>query len=37
MTEAFTEVIRFFFEEVGINRIEAKHDPRNPHSGDVMK
>lgn len=37
MTEAFTEVIRFLFEEVGVNRIEAKHDPRNPHSGDVMK
>lgn len=34
---AFTEVIRFLFEEVGVNRIEAKHDPRNPHSGDVMK
>lgn len=37
MTEAFTEVIRFLFEEVGVNRIEATHDPNNPHSGDVMK
>ena len=37
MTEAFNEVIRFLFEEVGVNRIMAKHDTRNPHSGDVMK
>ncbi len=37
MTEAFKEVIRFLFEEVGLNRIDAVHDPRNPHSGDVMK
>ena len=37
MTEAFNEVIRFLFEEVGINRIAATHDPRNPHSGDVME
>ncbi len=37
MTEAFKRVIRFLFEEVGVNRITAEHDPRNPHSGDVMK
>ena len=37
MTEAFERVIRFLFEEVGVNRITATHDPRNPHSGDVMK
>lgn len=37
MTEAFQRVIRFLFEEVGVNRISATHDPRNPHSGDVMK
>lgn len=37
MTEAFKEVIRFLFEEVGVNRIEATHAPENPHSGDVMK
>ena len=37
MTEAFKEVIRFLFEEVGTNRIAACHDSRNPHSGDVMK
>ena len=37
MTEAFTEVIRFLFEEVGVLRVDSRHDPRNPHSGDVMK
>ena len=25
------------FEEVGANRIEARHDPANPASGEVMK
>ena len=37
MTEAFKRVIRFLFEDVGVNRITATHDPRNPHSGNVMK
>lgn len=37
MTEAFSRVIRFLFEEVGVNRISSTHDPNNPHSGDVMK
>ena len=37
MTEAFTAVIKFLFEEVGINRIESTHDPNNPNSGKVMK
>lgn len=37
MTEAFTAIIRFLFEEVHVNRIVAKHDINNPHSGDVMK
>ena len=37
MTEAFSEVIRFLFEEVGCLRVDARHDTRNPHSGDVMK
>ena len=37
MTEAFRRVIQFLFEEVGVNRIVAEHDPNNPHSGDVMK
>lgn len=37
MTEAFTAVIKFLFEEVGVNRIEATHDLNNPNSGKVMK
>ena len=37
MTEALTAIIKFLFTEVGINRIEAKHDTNNPHSGVVMK
>lgn len=37
MTEALGAVIKFFFDEVGCNRIEARHDTNNPHSGDVMK
>ena len=36
MTEAVGAVIRFFFEAVGVGRIQAKHDPRNPNSGAVM-
>jgi len=36
-TEAFAEVIRFFFEEVKVNRIESRHDPRNVNSGKVME
>jgi len=37
MPEAFGEIIRFLFEEVGMNRIQATHDPRNPKSGRVME
>lgn len=36
MTEALLKLIRFFFEDVGVNRIESGHDPRNPNSGKVM-
>lgn len=36
-TEAFKAVIPFFFEDVGVNRIESQHDPNNPSSGIVMK
>jgi len=36
-SEALSELIRFFFEEVGANRVESRHDPRNPNSGKVMK
>lgn len=35
-SEAFKAVIQFFFQEVGVNRIEARHDPLNPNSGKVM-
>ena len=37
MSEALNAVMDFFFDEVGANRIESRHDPRNPHSGMVMK
>ena len=35
-SEALKELIRFFFEDVCVNRIESRHDPRNPNSGKVM-
>ena len=37
MSEALKAVMDFFFDEVGANRIDSRHDPRNPHSGMVMK
>ena len=37
MTETLTAVIDFLFAEVGYHRVEAMHDPNNPHSGNVMK
>ena len=37
MTEALRAVMDFLFIDVGVNRIEARHDPRNPHSGGVMR
>lgn len=37
MTECFSEIIRFLFLEVGVNRITARHDVNNPNSGRVMK
>ena len=36
-SEALEAVIRFFFEEVGANRVEARHDAANPNSGAVMR
>lgn len=36
-SEALKRLIPFFFEEVGANRIESNHDPRNPNSGRVMR
>lgn len=37
MTEALGAVIDFLFDQVGMRRIESMHDPRNPHSGGVMR
>ena len=37
MSEALNAVMDFFFDIVGANRIESRHDPNNPHSGMVMK
>lgn len=36
-SEALGAVINFLFDQVGANRIQAKHDVNNPHSGMVMK
>ena len=36
-SEALAAVIQYLFREVGCNRIEARHDVRNPHSGGVMQ
>ena len=36
-TEAFRALIPFFFDEVGADRVEARHDPNNPNSGRVMR
>ena len=37
MSETLQAVLDFFFEEVGVNRVETRHDPNNPHSGAVMR
>ena len=37
VSEALSAVIDFLFAEVGINRVAARHDPNNPHSGGVMR
>ena len=36
-SEALRAVIDFMFDQVGANRVQAKHDVNNPHSGLVMK
>lgn len=36
-SEALRAVMDFLFDKVEANRIEARHDPRNPNSGKVMK
>lgn len=35
-TEALSAIVRFFFEEVGANRIEGRNDVQNPSSEKVM-
>lgn len=36
-SEALERVMRFLFDEVGMNRIESRHDVNNPNSGKVMQ
>lgn len=36
-SEAFARVIEFLFNEVEVNRIESRHDKKNPNSGKVME
>lgn len=36
-SEALKAVMDFLFAVVDVNRIESRHDPRNPNSGRVMK
>lgn len=35
--EAVAELLKHIFEVVGLNRVWACHDPRNPNSGAVMR
>ena len=37
MTEALMAVMEYLFDEVGVQRIEAGHDPNNPASGAVQR
>lgn len=37
VSEALKCVMNFLFNEVGVNRIDSRHDPRNPNSGKVME
>ena len=36
-SEALEAVIAFLFDEVGMERVEARHDVNNPNSGAVME
>ena len=36
-SEALKTVMDFLFDAVDVKRVEARHDPRNPNSGKVMK
>lgn len=37
MSESLKAVMDFFFDEVGVNRVETRHDPNNFNSGAVMR
>lgn len=37
VSEAFNEIIKYLFEEIKVNRIEARFDPNNIGSGRVME
>ena len=37
MPEALEAVMEYLFDEVGMQRIEAGHDPNNPASGAVLR
>lgn len=37
MSEALRAVIIYMIKDIGINRLEAKHDTKNPASGRVMQ
>jgi len=37
VAEALRAIVKFLFEDVGVNRMNAIHDPRNPNSGAVMR
>lgn len=37
MSRALQAVIDYMFSQGDFNRIESRHDPRNPNSGKVMK
>lgn len=37
MSEALKAVMDCMFDTVEVNRVEARHDPRNPNSGKVMQ
>lgn len=37
VAEALKGVMKFLFDEIGVNRVTARHDTCNPNSGAVMK
>ena len=37
MSEVFAEIIKFLMDQVEVNRIDARHDTKNPSSGKVME